>query len=297
MRLAGETGERRAAERFVRALAAEGIEATCREETPTRFGIWVMEDAQLATAQARFEEFLANPTDPRFDAKPALPKRDARSRARIFRRDEIFGSVGTLEGPLTLALTGICIFIAAARMVPNREGSFHWLMYSEQSDFWAFTEIAKGEVWRLVTPALLHGDALHLVFNMLWLLQFGGVIERTEGTFYLAALFLVSAALSNTAQYMVSGPHFVGMSGVVYALFGYIWGMSRYSNTVRYGVPPQTSRVMFIWLLLCIFIIPGVANTAHVVGLLVGIAWAFLRSGKWGNDRRRRKFRESAGWE
>jgi membrane associated rhomboid family serine protease len=48
---------------------------------------------------------------------------------------------------------------------------------------------------------------------------------------------------------------------------------------------------MLLWLGLCLVgIIPHVANTEHVVGMLLGVVWGFVRSGGWGQMRRRRRW-------
>ncbi len=106
-------------------------------------------------------------------------------------------------------------------------------------------------------------------------------------------MVLVLAVICNTGQYVVSGPLFIGMSGVVYGLLGYIWMMTRFQIGTLYLLSQQTVLLMLIWLGLCLFyIIPHVANTEHIVGLLVGVAWGFVRSGGWSQMRRRRRFRK-----
>jgi GlpG protein len=155
----------------------------------------------------------------------------------------------------------------------------------------AFPEIRAGEVWRLVTPVFLHAGLVHLLFNMLWLYQLGGQIEAQESSRSLAVMVLVFASMCNTAQYLVSGPLFVGMSGVVYGLLGYIWMMTRFQVGTRYMLSEQTVTIMLLWLGLCLVgIIPHVANTEHVVGMLLGVVWGFVRSGGWGQMRRRRRW-------
>jgi len=155
----------------------------------------------------------------------------------------------------------------------------------------AFPEIRAGQVWRVVTPIFLHGGLLHLLFNMIWLYQLGGQIEAQESSRYVAVMMLVFASICNTAQYIVSGPLFVGMSGVVYGLLGYIWMMTRFQVGMRYMLSEQTVMFMLLWLGLCLVgIIPHVANTEHVVGLLLGVAWGFVRSDGWSQMRRRRRW-------
>src|SRR5690606_33065920 len=112
-------------------------------------------------------------------------------------------------------------------------------------------EIMSGEVWRLVTPIFLHGGALHLVFNMMWLFQLGGMIERAEGKRFLFFFVIFTAILAHVAQYYVSGPFFVGFSGVVYAMLGYSWMMTRYNPGTGYAMPHQTVVFMMVWLVIC----------------------------------------------
>jgi GlpG protein len=68
----------------------------------------------------------------------------------------------------------------------------------------------------------LHFSPLHLLFNMMWLKDLGGVIEVRRGRWRYLGLVLLIAGISNLAQGIVSGPFFGGMSGVVFGLFGYI---------------------------------------------------------------------------
>src|SRR5262249_27422424 len=151
------------------------------------------------------------------------------------------------------------------------------LLYFSEYMGRSFPEISDGQVWRLVTPIFLHGGWLHLLFNMLWLFELGGMIEILEGPRKLATLMLVLAVLATTAQYMLSGPSFLGMSGVVYGLLGYVWMMSRHHAGTRYVMPTQTVYFMLVWLVVCLVgIIPNVANAEHVVGFVVGTAWGFL---------------------
>ena len=134
-------------------------------------------------------------------------------------------------------------------------------------------EIRHGQVWRLITPIFIHYGFLHLIFNMFWLRDLGSMIEHYKGMIFLTVLVLISAVISNVAQYLVSGPGAGGMSGVVYALFGYIWMKDRYAPHQGLNLLPHTWIYMLGWLAVCFTGLVGpVANTAHVVGLLIGMA-------------------------
>jgi GlpG protein len=142
--------------------------------------------------------------------------------------------------------------------------------------------IARGQVWRVVTPIFIHYGPLHLIFNMFWLLDLGAMIETRRGSLFLLLLVLITAAVSNVAQYYlgdwgVRNPAFGGMSGVNYALFGYAWLKGKFQPHLGVGVSPQTVTIMLFWLVLCMTgLVGAVANVAHLVGLLGGAGFAYV---------------------
>ena len=138
-------------------------------------------------------------------------------------------------------------------------------------------EVRQGELWRLFTPMFLHLGWLHLVFDMYWLYVLGSMIEIRRGTLVLAALVVISQLVSGLAQNFDNGPAFGGMSGVVYALFGYCWMKTRFDPTSGIFIDSQTVMLMLVWLVLCQTGYVGhVANTAHFAGLAVGLVGGYV---------------------
>ena len=88
-------------------------------------------------------------------------------------------------------------------------------------------DIVKGQVWRAVTPIFLHFGIMHIVFNMMWLWQFGLVLETRFRSLRFLALVLFVAIASNSAQAFFDGTNFGGMSGVNYGLFGFLLARSK----------------------------------------------------------------------
>jgi len=138
-------------------------------------------------------------------------------------------------------------------------------------------EFRSGEFWRLITPIFIHFGILHLAFNMLWLWDLGGAIERIRSWLLLLRLVLLMGIFSNLAEYIYSGPAFGGMSGVVYGLLGYIWMQGHFNP--RFGLYLRIPIVimMLVWFVLCWSgLVGNIANMAHTIGLLIGIVWGFI---------------------
>ena len=83
-------------------------------------------------------------------------------------------------------------------------------------------KIRQGQIWRLITPIFLHRDFLHILFNMAWFFLFGKQLDLKIGNKKMLILVLLIAIASNTAQYIMSGPYFIGISGVVVGVGGFI---------------------------------------------------------------------------
>ena len=130
--------------------------------------------------------------------------------------------------------------------------------------------------WRLFTPAFLHFSVIHIIFNLIWWWVLGSQLERTFGSVSLAVIFAISAISSNVAQLIVSGPNFGGLSGVVYALFGYVWWIGLLRPQWGLGLPNNLVYFLLGWLALGYFDVLWVnmANEAHLFGLISGCLMA-----------------------
>lgn len=146
-------------------------------------------------------------------------------------------------------------------------------------------KIREGQTWRLFTPALLHYDFLHIFFNLLWFILLGNQIEYRLGSFRYLLLIIAIALISNLSQYLMSGPFFMGLSGIVCGLAGFIWARQQIAPWEGYLL----QRVTLIFLAIFVFgmfllqvvafflFVYGnielnliIANTAHIAGALSG---------------------------
>lgn len=83
--------------------------------------------------------------------------------------------------------------------------------------------LSSGDVWRLITPTFLHFSFMHIFFNSLGMWDLGRRLELLLGKINYVLFFVVAAVLSNLAQFLWHPAGFFGgISGVVYALVGFI---------------------------------------------------------------------------
>lgn len=253
--------------------------------------IWVLDESQVEEAASLFERFTAQPDNAMFaqaarqgarrrhDVQASVPRR-----ARIVNGRTALHRPPIGHGALTMTLLAISVLVTVATNLGSNRRIVTYLSithysFDGQHVEWdsGLPEIRRGQIWRLFTPMFVHFGLLHIFFNMLWLRDLGSMIETRKGTGQLLVMVLAIAALSNLGQYLVSGPTFGGMSGVVFGLLGYIWMQGKFNPSSGLELHPQTVMLMIGWFFLGLSgMIGNIANTAHGVGALVGIAWGFL---------------------
>jgi GlpG protein len=291
MRIIGHLPNEANATTFGDFLSVEGIENEIESEKEG-WAIWIRSEDEWPRARDLLAEFLANPQDPRFSGKSERARKlrqeavaDAEAvRERTYDRRAVFrGTMPYGVGALTTVLISLCVGIAILAWTGYREKIRAELLITNISDtnipVPGLHEIGDGEFWRLITPAFVHMDPLHLLFNMMMLVSMGSMVEARLGTGLFGLKVIALAVVSNLAQNYAVGPLFYGFSGVNYGLFGYIWVRGRLDPHSGLGLPPQTVAMMVIWFFLCLGnAISNIANMAHAAGLGLGLIWGFLAS-------------------
>lgn len=195
--------------------------------------------------------------------------------------------------PLTATTLGLCLLVFAAMavfgdlviaglaIVPLGISPAGTLSVGSLTE-----ALASGQVWRLLSPAFLHFGWMHLIFNMLWLWYFGRQVEALQGSLRMLTILLAAGIGANLAQYAAGTALFGGMSGVDFALLGYVWLMSRRAPGSGFFVPQMLVVFMLGWMLFTMTDMAGavgfgnVANEAHLGGLVVGLALGWYYSGR-----------------
>ncbi len=130
-----------------------------------------------------------------------------------------------------------------------------------------------GELWQPLTSCLLHGSVLHLLFNLMCLWVFGPVFERIFGSARFLLLVIFLAVGSSLAEYAFSVGG-IGLSGVIYGLFGMLWVLGGRDRRFFGTMDQQTVQMLVGWFFLCIALtvakVMAIGNVAHGSGAILG---------------------------
>jgi GlpG protein len=257
--------------------------------------VWIVAETDLDRARSLLDEYVADPDNGRYDAarEAARIKREAAKKAQKSSRHKVVDVRKTFrdraaESPVTMTILGACMAVAlATQLGGGRSGLLQYLTIVGFNRAGLrdglYTDLLDGELWRLFTPILIHFGAMHLIFNAFWLIQLGGPTERYQGSWRYLGLILWSAGISNLAQlYFAQNPSFGGLSGVIYALVGYLWARGKADPNSGIGIPPPASLGFFmIWLALGFSgtldgLIGPMANWCHLGGFAAGVVYGYI---------------------
>ena len=135
-----------------------------------------------------------------------------------------------------------------------------------------------------LSPVFLHFTWLHICMNLVMFWFFARQIEALIGSWCVWGLLIVVGLVSNIAQFIVSGPAFGGLSGVVMGCVSFVWAGTLHKPQFGFYVPSGLIVFLLISLVLGFFgvldfIFGPIANTAHGVGFLTGfICWPIFYS-------------------
>ena len=170
---------------------------------------------------------------------------------------------GTNQPVVTWSLIGITTLVFVLQILPNSPVGALGTYYPP------FTLVMP---WTMITAIFLHGSILHLLFNMFSLFIFGPILERLLGRVRFIALYLISGLGGSVAVLLLSPQTSVlGASGAIFGLMGAFFVIQR-------GLGGNNTQILLIIGLNLVsgFLIPGVSWQAHLGGVIVGAAVAFV---------------------
>jgi rhomboid protease GluP len=200
----------------------------------------------------------------------------------------VLRELGDDMGFLDLVLWS-CGALFLATLVTNVEGigksaSFSFLSPSIESLFLfgasgAIPVFGAGRWWTVLSASWLHGSALHILFNMMWVrdllpptARFYGA-GRTVIIYVVAGLtgFLASSVIGAFAPFMPGplrgGTITIGASASILGLAGAIFHYGRRTGSSEIT---RRARILGLSMLAFGFVMPGVDNWAHLGGLAGG---------------------------
>ena len=144
-----------------------------------------------------------------------------------------------------------------------------------------------GHWWTVLSASWLHGSALHILFNMMWVRQLGPATADAYGPGRMVIIYTVAGAagflLSSTAGFYLNWmpvPFLRGANltvGASASIFGLLGAMVYYGRRGSSAVAREAARYAVILFVFGLFM-PGIDNYAHAGGFAGGYL-----AGQWLN--------------
>ena len=137
--------------------------------------------------------------------------------------------------------------------------------------------------WTLLTSMFMHGGFLHMLVNSIVLLSFGPALELRIGRRQFLYVFLGSGILAAAAQLLVIPPDVVilGASGAILGVMGALTALAPRTPVLLFFIIPMplwvaTAGFGVLSALLALTGYGGsIAHTAHLTGIIVGLAYGY----------------------
>lgn len=257
----------RVAQAFVDYMQTQGVILTIQHHEQS--DVWLADESQAERVRSELARFIENPADPRYLA--ASWKSGQTDSGLRYQRFPLRAALRERGGPLTLLISILCITVFIAMNVIGDQTVMMWLA-------WPWDASVRFEIWRYVTHTIMHFSLVHIIFNLFWWWYLGGMVEKRLGSGKLVVITLISALLSGFVQHQLTGPWFGGLSGVVYALIGYVWLRGIRDPQSQIALPNGLFIFTVILMVAEWFGLTGfaIANGAHTAGMVIGLAMALV---------------------
>ncbi len=142
------------------------------------------------------------------------------------------------------------------------------------------------KVYTLLTSGLIHGDWMHLFFNMFTFYAFAFTLERLIGSWQFGLLYFISLILSDLPTVFKNKDNFhynsLGASGAISAvLFSYIL-FDPLSSLYIFPIPFAIPAILFgvLYLVYCAYASrhsrDNINHDAHFFGALTGLIFTII---------------------
>jgi len=193
---------------------------------------------------------------------------------------------------MTYAIMGVTIFVFVLQVLSifvfGRD--FQGADILESYGALIGSAVHQGQVWRLITPILLHDNSfpfLHIGFNMYALYSLGIGIERTFGPRRFLLLYLLGGFSGNVMSFLISSQKYSFSMGASTAIFGLIGAEAIFliQNRKLFGdrFGGAIRNIIFV-VAINLFVIgslPFIDNWGHIGGLFGGLMFTWFAGPKW----------------
>lgn len=138
--------------------------------------------------------------------------------------------------------------------------------------------ILAGQLWRLITPVLLHGSITHIFFNMYALYSIGTGLEQHYGHGRFTIIYLLAGFAGNLFSFWFSAKPSLGAST---AIFGLIAAEAVFVYQNRFIFGERSGKILGNLILIIVInlgfgLLPNIDNWGHLGGLLGGFGFAWF---------------------
>lgn len=152
-------------------------------------------------------------------------------------------------------------------------------------DIWVFENFAMvsglffSEPWRAITSMFLHGDLMHILFNMFVLFMFGTILQRRIGINWFLIVYFASGICGSLGFELLSEPgiYAVGASGAIYGILGALVVLAPRMTIYFYGIPMPMYIAGIVYAVVELLFMgsaDNIAHSAHLLGLVGGFITA-----------------------
>lgn len=132
-----------------------------------------------------------------------------------------------------------------------------------------------GDYWRLITTGFVHGNLLHLLFNVWCLWSLGQLSEKLFGGWVTLGVYLLTGVGGAMLSiYMHPERLEIGASGAIFGIAGAILSGIKFGNVSISSWQKRSitsSLIFFAGFNLFIGLAPGIDNWCHIGGFISGL--------------------------
>ncbi len=130
--------------------------------------------------------------------------------------------------------------------------------------------------WTLISANYLHGNILHIFFNMFAFKQIAPLVVQEYGVYRMFVIYTLGGAIGFFVSYLAGVAFTIGASAALTSLIGatLYFGKSRggtYGQTIYRQIGAWTIGIFIFG-----FIVPGINNWGHGGGIAAGVILGFL---------------------